>query len=165
MGTVWRKGGVALSVLAPPPGPDGLAAADPVLSDNDNSLVVRIDFGGRRVLFTGDVEADGEADLVAARGPSGALRADVVKVPHHGSPTSSSPALVRAVHPRVAVISCGPLNRFHFPSPEVVARWRAAGARVLRTDHDGSVTVTIAPDGAMTARPRGPPPGEAPPRE
>lgn len=133
LGLARAEAGAELVVWAPRP------AADPLRSVNDNSLVVAIRFAGRTVLFTGDIERDGEDALVAA----GIPRADVVKVPHHGSPTSSSPALVDATRPSLAVISCGAANRFKFPSPAVVARWRAAGADIARTDTDGAVTVTI----------------------
>jgi len=143
IGTVWRQGGAAVSVLAP--GAGGIATADPILSDNDASLVLRIEFAGRRLLLAGDIEEEGEA-LLAARGD---LAADLVKVPHHGSPTSSGAALVAASHPRWAVISCGVQNQFGFPHPSVVERWRAAGARVLRTDQLGTVTATVASDGRM----------------
>jgi competence protein ComEC len=115
------------------------ATADPVRSVNDNSLVLTVERAGRCVLFTGDLEEEGEAALVAAR----VGRCDVVKVPHHGSSTSSSPGLVDATRPDWAVISLGRGNRFGFPAPAVVARWEAAGAGVLRTDTAGAITVTI----------------------
>jgi competence protein ComEC len=127
-------------------GPRPLATADPVRSVNDNSLVITVERAGRCVLFTGDIEEEGEALLVAA----GLGRCDVVKVPHHGSPTSSSPALVAATQPSLAVISLGRGNRFGFPAPAVVARWEAAGAQVVRTDTAGAVTVSI--DRAGTLR-------------
>ena len=73
----------------------------------------------------------------------------MLKVPHHGSRTSSSDELLDAVAPRLAVISLGWRNQFHFPAPEVLARYAARGARTLRTDRDGAVTVTIAPSGAL----------------
>lgn len=122
-----------------------IAAADPVRGVNDNSLVVELRFAGRSFVFAGDVELEGEDDLVAA----GLGRADVVKVPHHGSPTSSSPALVTTTSPALAVISCGRGNAFGFPSAEVVARWRAAGATVMRTDLDGAVSVTVDSAGVL----------------
>src|SRR5690606_35505475 len=87
---------------------DGVASADPVLGINDNSLVVRVDFAGRMLLFTGDLEREGEALLRARQGRR--LRADVVKVAHHGSATSSTAGFVRASAPALAVISCGALN-------------------------------------------------------
>jgi competence protein ComEC len=152
LGVARTAGGAALVVLAPEAdlgdgrGPRAIATADPVESVNDTSLVVAVEYAGRRIVFTGDLEAEGEAELVAH---ASALAADVVKVPHHGSPTSSSPALVAATHPHVAVISCGVANRFGFPSPAVVARWRDAGATVLETDRRGAITVEVGRDGAL----------------
>jgi competence protein ComEC len=127
-------------VIAPPEG----------LTVNDASLVLRLELAGRAVLFPGDLEADGEGELVGRRDVGDDVRADVLKVPHHGSRTSSSDELVRAVAPSLAVMSLGWRNRFRFPAPEVLARYAARGARVLRTDLDGAVTVTIAPDGRIT---------------
>jgi competence protein ComEC len=127
--------------IGPPPG----------LSVNDASLVLRLAFAGRAALFPGDLEADGEGELVGRRDVGQVVAADVLKVPHHGSRTSSSDELVDAVHPALAVISLGWRNRFHFPAPEVLARYAARGAAVLRTDRDGAVTVTIGPDGRLTA--------------
>jgi len=145
LGVARRDHAVAVRVLFPAFS-GARAAADPRLSANDNSLTVAVEFAGRRLLFPGDVEADAEAELLLHRA---ALRADVVKVPHHGSPTSSTQAFVDAVRPLHAVISCGVANRFGFPSAAVEARWRAAGARVWRTDQNGAVTVDIAPDGHL----------------
>ncbi|MGE5184826.1 MAG: DNA internalization-related competence protein ComEC/Rec2 [Acidobacteriota bacterium] len=147
LGIARREAGVELEVLAP--SYDGRAAADPVRTLNDNSLVIAVRYAGRTILFPGDVEAEGEDALVAA----GLPHVDVVKVPHHGSPTSSTEAFVAATHPELAVISCGVANQFGFPSEGVVARWRAAGARVERTDLAGAITVEIASDGALTVTP------------
>ena len=126
--------------------------APPGLSVNDASLVLRVAFAGRAVLFPGDLEADGEGELAGRADVAEDVSADVLKVPHHGSRTSSTPELVRAVHPRLAVASLGWRNQFHFPAPEVLGRYAAAGVRLLRTDRDGAVTLTISPDGAITAR-------------
>jgi competence protein ComEC len=146
-GTVLERAGAALTVLAPEA--DGGAVADaPWRSANDNSIVLRIGFAGRRILLTGDLEEEGEADLLD-RHAGAALAADLVKVGHHGSRTSSSPELVAAVRPRWAVISCGVQNRFGFPHADVVRRWQGAGARVLRTDQVGAVTLTVSPRGSM----------------
>jgi competence protein ComEC len=137
--TVWAPRYQATADAAP------ACAADPVRTVNDNSLVVTVRYRGRTILFTGDVEAEGEAELVAA----GLGHVDVVKVPHHGSPTSSTAPLVAATRPGLAVISCGPANSFGFPAPDVVDRWRAAGAEVARTDRDGAITVTVHDDGRL----------------
>jgi competence protein ComEC len=149
LGVVARRAGVDIVVWAPRyQAIDGgaiIAASDPVRGVNDNSLVVEVRFAGRSIMFAGDLELEGEELLVAA----GVRRADIVKVAHHGSPTSSSPAFVDATAPEIAVISCGRGNAFGFPSAEVVARWREAGAEVLRTDVRGAVTVTIDSAGAL----------------
>lgn len=149
LGALRTSDGVELAVLAPryepAPGTRESLAPDPVRSVNDNSLVVTISYGGRTILFAGDVEAEGEEALVDA----GLAHVDVVKVPHHGSPTSSSAPFVAATRPGVAIISCGVANAFGFPAASVVARWRGIGADVLRTDADGSVTVTVGADGAL----------------
>jgi len=130
-------GGARFDVLAPCP--DSLFDRDP----NDNSIVLRVSFGARAFLFVGDAEHLEEADLVrlAAVDP-GRLRADVLKVGHHGSRTSSSPAFLAAVAPRDAVISCGARNRFGHPALSTIEALTAAGARIWRTDHDGAVTMT-----------------------
>jgi competence protein ComEC len=133
-------------------GIDEHIGAPPGLSVNDASLVLRADFAGRGVLFPGDLEADGEGELAGRAALGGAIAADVLKVPHHGSRTSSSAELLDAVHPALAVISLGWQNRFKFPSAEVVARYTARGVRVLRTDRDGAVTVTITPGGGIDVR-------------
>jgi competence protein ComEC len=100
------------------------------LVENDASLVLRVTHGRTSFLLAGDVEAAAEAALVAR----GGLASDVVKVPHHGSRTSSGHAFTRATSPRWAVISRGAGNRYGFPHAESVERWRGAGAEVLRTD-------------------------------
>ncbi|MXW81004.1 MAG: hypothetical protein F4Z57_18870 [Gemmatimonadetes bacterium] len=96
-----------------------------------------------RVLFTGDVEQETDPAILAwgAR-----LQARLLKVAHHGSRTSSQPLFIEAVSPAVAVMSLGEGNKFKHPAPEIVARYAAHGARVLRTDHTGAVQVRI--DGA-----------------
>ena len=149
----WRSAsGVELEVWAPRylagDGALELLAADPVRSVNDNSLVVAVRFAGRTVLFAGDLEIEGEDALVAA----GIGEVDVVKVAHHGSRTSSSPDFIAQTRPELAVISCGVANAFGFPAPSVVARWRAAGARVLRTDEQGTITVSVDADGTLLVR-------------
>jgi competence protein ComEC len=156
-----RRRGVALPTPAAlhlgelgvtPLGPwlDGRIGAPAGLGVNDASLVVRIDYAGRGVLFPGDLEADGEGELVGRSALGDRIASDVLKVPHHGSRTSSTPELLDAVGPALAVISLGWQNRFHFPNPEVMARYRTRGVRLLRTDRDGAVTVVVAPGRPIT---------------
>ncbi len=121
--------GVEAEVLHP-----GAVAAGDLL--NDHSVVLRLTAGRVSFLLPGDIEADVEQELVESGRP---LAASVLKVAHHGSITSSSPAWLAAVKPQVAVISVGADNRFGHPAAEVLQRYAAAGIPVLRTDQLGSV--------------------------
>ncbi len=107
-------------------------------SVNDTSVTLQVTFGRVRVLLTGDIEAPTERRLVIG---DELASATVLKVPHHGSRTSSTPSFVARVSPRIAVVSVGADNRYGLPAPEVEARYRAAGGCVLRTDDCGAVTV------------------------
>jgi competence protein ComEC len=127
-------GGARVDVIAPCP------AALPERPPNDNSFVLRVAYGKRAFLFVGDAEREEEAELVRRYGD--ALRADVLKVGHHGSKTSSSPAFVAAVAPRIAVVSCGIRNRYGHPFPATIATLQGIGARVHRTDRRGAVAVS-----------------------
>jgi competence protein ComEC len=127
-------GGAIIEVLSPCPG----FSSD--VGPNDNSLVLRIVLGERALLFVGDAERDEETKLLQAG--ANRLRADVLKVGHHGSATSSSPAFVAAVAPSEAIVSAGCRNRFGHPHPATLATLAAAGARVWRTDRDGAIMVT-----------------------
>ena len=123
-------------------------AMDEAGKDNDRSLTLLLRYGPTAVLLPGDVEAAGERAMVRAHGSG--LRAAVLKVPHHGSRTSSSAALLDAVDPRMAIISVGADNRFRFPHPTVLDAYRRRGVEVWRTDRDGAVTLRIAADGAVS---------------
>ena len=131
--------------------PDGRERIGPPdgASVNDASLVLRVARAGRAVLFSGDLEGPGEGELRGRVDVGQTIAADVLKVPHHGSRTSSSEELLSAVHPQVAVISLGWLNRFHFPRPEVIARYRRRGIRILRTDEVGAITLTLGTGGEL----------------
>ncbi|MCB9764190.1 MAG: ComEC/Rec2 family competence protein [Alphaproteobacteria bacterium] len=118
-----------ITALHPSP---GFLAEHPTAGLNEHSLVLRVAYGAHSVLLTGDIERRAEAALSPQLQP-----VTVLKVPHHGSTTSTSPALLGALHPQLAVISCGRENRFGHPRVEVLGRLR--GARVLRTDLHGTV--------------------------
>jgi competence protein ComEC len=92
-----------------------------------------------RFLLVGDAER-GEEDWLLAHNPTG-LRADVLKVGHHGSSTSSSDEFLAAVHPALAVISVGAGNKYGHPSGDVVRALARVGAEVLRTDEAGTIVV------------------------
>lgn len=104
---------------------------------NDDSVVLSLQDGKTRFLLTGDIEKKVEETLVRDGDP---VASTFLKVPHHGSKTSSSQEFLEAVHPRYAVISVGAHNEFHLPSPEVVARYRRDGIDLWSTERDGAVT-------------------------
>ncbi|HUM02431.1 MAG TPA: DNA internalization-related competence protein ComEC/Rec2 [Thermoanaerobaculia bacterium] len=108
--------------------------------ENNGSLVLRTALPGRTLLLTGDVEAPAERDLLDAGRP---LQADILKVAHHGSSTSTTPELLRAVSPRVALVGVGRHNRFGHPSAVVLDRLGQARVRTLRTDRDGDVALLV----------------------
>ncbi len=97
-------------------------------SENDASLVMRLDWRGVSLLFTGDIGWRAEQEIVARGPPAPAL---VLKVAHHGSRFGSSEPFLAATRPTLAVISAGARNPFQHPRPETLARLQAAGARVL----------------------------------
>lgn len=122
----WR-----IEVLWPP------ARRDPRATGNDGSLVLRATAAGASLLLTGDIEKTTESRL---RSTSAVLTADVLKVAHHGSRSSSTAAFLAAVEPRWAVVSVGEGNSFGHPAPEVLERLSRQGScRVLRTDRQGLV--------------------------
>lgn len=112
---------------------------------NADSLVVRVEAGGRRLLFPGDIDAHRERELVRVAGAR--LRVDLIHVAHHGSAGSSSPAFLAAGGAPLAVVSAGVDSRYGHPSPAALARLAATGARTVRLDRDGVVRLTWRPYG------------------
>jgi len=143
-GRVLRAGALELVVLHPPPpgagrvsGP-GAAEADL----NNGSLVLLLRHGAVRILFTGDLEAEGERVLMASPLARLAAGCDLLKVAHHGAADGSSAEFLRLVRPRQAVVSVGRHNRSGHPDPRVIRRLAEAGCRkIWRTDRDGAVVV------------------------
>ncbi|MFP5369483.1 MAG: ComEC/Rec2 family competence protein, partial [Actinomycetes bacterium] len=125
-------GGAVIEALAPAP-----ERATSAAEANDLSLVVRITQRGVRILFTGDLSASAEARILASGTD---LRADVLKVPHHGS-ADADPAFLAASGARVALISVGADNSYGHPTPELLNWLVEAGMRVHRTDRDGDLAV------------------------
>ena len=147
-GVAWRTArpgvaldidGVHLTVLSPDSAE--IAAAPDA---NAASVVVMAEYRGVRVLLTGDAEREVEARLVGRLGRD--LRADILKVGHHGSATSTTGGLLGAAGPRIALVSVGAGNRYGHPSPDVLEALSAHGAHVLRTDDGG--TIVVAADGS-----------------
>ncbi|MDQ3908400.1 MAG: ComEC/Rec2 family competence protein, partial [Acidobacteriota bacterium] len=161
-GDELRFGAVTIDVLYPPPAPrardagsaidndaaskavgapgsDDEADTGALTSGNDDSVVLRVSYGSRCFLLTGDIERGAESALVSARDN---LRCDVLKVAHHGSRTSSTAPFVASARPAFAVVSVGLDSPFGHPDPSVVSRWRDAGAQVLQTGRRGTITVS-----------------------
>lgn len=137
----WKKG--ARLQLPDSPVPDGVRVEHPLSGwrdrgrdrVNEESLVLRLQLGDHTVLLGGDIEDEAERTLARTLPPT-----TLVKVSHHGSRTSSTPAFVAAVRPQVAVIPVGRDNRFGHPHAQTLARWRASpDTRLLRTDRDGTI--------------------------
>ncbi len=122
-------------------GPVDHAAADQDESSrqNDSSLVIMVEVRGIRLLLTGDVEPPGQQAILATGAD---LRADVLKIPHHGS-AQQDPAFFAATHARLAIASAGVDNDYGHPAPRTVQLARSTGMTVLRTDQEGSVAVRL----------------------
>jgi competence protein ComEC len=108
--------------------------------ENNNSIVLRLEWAGARVLLTGDAEAAAEASMAGED-----VRAEVLKVGHHGSAGSTSDDWLDRVRPRIAVISCGAHNPFGHPSRSTLDRLEHHGVEVYRTDRDGAVALELQP--------------------
>jgi len=136
-GDVFTFGGMRLQVLGPPAHP----ARRGIESENGKSVVLHLTYGRTDVLLPGDVEINAEQDLLRTYG--GQLASRVVKVPHHGSSTSSTSSFVQAVADTTreveAVVSVGRSNQFGMPNGEVLSRWVESGASVHSTARKGAV--------------------------
>jgi competence protein ComEC len=134
-GQRWTWDGVEFAMLWPDPAP---LAGKP----NAQSCVLKVtSAAGRSALLAADIEADVERTLL--RRDSGALRADVLVVPHHGSRTSSTEPFLDSVRPLVAVFQVGYRNRFHHPHPTVFQRYRLRGLELSRSDEDGAARIEV----------------------
>jgi competence protein ComEC len=156
-GTRARVGEAVLLVLGPADH-DGAAESDASATpaegesskENDSSLVIMVEVAGLRLLLTGDVEPPGQQAILGAGAD---LRADVLKLPHHGS-ARQNPEFIAATRARVAIASAGVDNDYGHPAPRTVQLVRSLGMTVLRTDQNGSVAVRLADDrlAAVTQR-------------
>ncbi|MDQ4130328.1 MAG: DNA internalization-related competence protein ComEC/Rec2 [Actinomycetota bacterium] len=144
-GTAATIGGLRLEVLAPPPGrPYRWAESE----ENETSIVLRLIWGGRAALLTGDVERAAQHDLLAT---PARLRAGLLKVPHHGGATSD-PRFLLAAHPQVTVVSVGRHNPYGHPRREVLDVLARGGSQVRRTDREGTLRIEVPPSSPEMAR-------------
>ena len=146
-GEPFPLGAARVEVLWPP----REAIARRALSDgraiNDTSIVLAVSLGQQRVLLTGDLEDDHDADIIATI-PAHGRRWDLLKVAHHGSATASSRPLLEVLRPRLAAVSSGEGNHYGHPAPATLERLHDVGAAVWRTDRQGTLSV------ALDGRPR-----------
>lgn len=135
-------GGVSFAVLSPTEEmvEEGGRGKDGKINLNINSLVGRLTYGDFAMMFTGDAEKPTEQALLA-RHPGSGLKCQVLKAGHHGSKTSSSAAFLKAVHPEVALISCGEGNAYHHPHPSVRRSYEKHHIDFYRTDVNGTITI------------------------
>ena len=129
-GARFPLGSAVVTVLGP--------IADSAESLNDMSVVLRVDFGVQSILLTGDMEAEEEATLLENDLP---LRATVLKVGHHGSSFSTTPAFLEAVNPKIAVIECGADNDYGHPHAQLLDRLSDYANYIYRTDLCGNITL------------------------
>jgi len=113
-------------------------------SQNNRSLVLKLEYRNQALLLPADIEAPAETELLNRQAP---LASGILQAPHHGSRTSSRPAFIAAVAPRWAVFSARASSRFPIPHPEVLERYRERGIRILRTDQEGAVRFRLGNDG------------------
>jgi competence protein ComEC len=111
---------------------------------NNNSLVLKLSYGGKSLLFPGDLEGAGEEAVISRAGSL--LRSDILLAPHHGSRHSCTKAFLQMVRPQTCIISSGHGNYFGFPHSETLQRLRAAGSQVIRIDQVGAVQLSLGPD-------------------
>src|SRR5579864_1714543 len=122
--------------LWPESAPEGRAAAP----KNDDSLVLRLQYGDKTILLPGDAERQTEHEILSEN-HADALTSDVLKIGHHGGKNSTTEEFLAAVRPQFGIISVGEANPYGHPSPELLERLEAAGVRILRTDREGAVHV------------------------
>ncbi len=135
--------GVRIDVLHPRPDQDKSKFLKDSGGTNNRSLVLRMSYGGKSVLFPGDVEQAGEETLVSSAGHF--LKSDILLAPHHGSKSSCSELFLQAVKPSLCIISCGRGNYFGFPHLETLRRLEEVGCEIMRIDQVGSIRLSMAP--------------------
>ena len=130
MGDIYELGTARLQILGP------IEETD---EKNDMSVITRLTFGDRAFLFTGDAESGVEKQLVNSGYP---LSADVLKLGHHGSKTSSSSLFLKAVSPQCVIATCGAENDYGHPHREVLQRLESMGITLYRADVSGNIVIT-----------------------
>jgi competence protein ComEC len=130
--------GVEISFLNPPARETAQRKVQNLRDMNNSSLVMKFQFKNVSVLLTGDIGKEAEEQILRRGDP---LKADILKIPHHGSSSSSSPLFLERVKPTYAILSVGERNIGRLPHPEVLKRYSQLGASLFRTDRHGAITV------------------------
>ncbi len=147
-GDAWRWDDVVFEILHPAPEAYDIAG----VKTNNLGCTLKITAPGGSILLTADIEKLAEQQLLARyRDTPDELKADVMLVPHHGSRTSSTPELLDAVAPKLALVSVGYRSRFRHPNPQVMERYAERKIAALRTDFLGAITVKLVPGEAPRA--------------
>ena len=133
-GDVLKIGGIKISIIHPE---NKLMINNPM---NNNSIVCKVEYISFSLLLTGDIEMEAE-ELILRKNIN--LKADVLKVAHHGSKTSTTGEFLKAINPKVALIGVGKNNNFGHPSNEVIQRLKENGTRIYRTDENGEISITV----------------------
>jgi competence protein ComEC len=134
----WSTEGVTIDIPYPAPGFLEKRSLEPWRDENNNSLVVKVSLEGVSFLFPGDIETEGENELVEIAGDD--LQSRVLVASHHGSRTSSTQPFLKAVNPEIIVVSSGYSDRYGALRPEVSERYQRLGAQVFTTPEHGAVT-------------------------
>ncbi len=142
--------GVETEVIHPEPtGPE--MSCSKCSGANNCSIVLRVSYGDKSILFPGDIEKCAESLLISAAGQQ--ISSDILIAPHHGSKSSSSPAFLEAVSPDTVIVPVRK-SRLGLPSPAVLRSYKKMGFRILRTDVNGAVSIHVRKDGQMEIRPQ-----------
>lgn len=151
-GRQWSLDGVVFRLLHPPASQQSFPGGG---RENNRSCVLHIRAGADSLLLPGDIESEVEEMLSA--GQPGALQADILLMPHHGSHSSSSASFIEAVRPALAIHSASAANPFGHPDADVLARYRQRGVRLLGTAQSGAIRLclgSLCPDDPVTRRQR-----------
>jgi len=135
----FEIGGVRVRILYPPEDFLERKERESWRDHNANSMVIQLKLGEFSCLFTGDIKAKSEAELIALRGED--LKSRILIAPHHGSKTSSTPKFIDMVDPETVIFCAGWDNRFKLPNEEVIKRYQQRDIRIFRTDHNGAIKI------------------------
>lgn len=116
---------------------------------NNNSIIAKFIYRDVSMIFTGDIEKEAESEILKIYGETNILNADILKVAHHGSKTSSTNEILNQITPKISLIGVGENNQFGHPDPEVLNRLQKIKSKIYRTDEDGEIIINIKSKGRI----------------